>query len=130
MKRNQYLDDRLHRWALWVFTAPGGARPSVYVERVDCAVQWGTLTPPINDEAIVTDQAVAALPPALKAAVRASYLDGIGNSKAGIARRLRISERTLHTRLCHADLRIEQWLDARNAKSRPEQAATHIAMRR
>jgi DNA-directed RNA polymerase specialized sigma24 family protein len=117
MQRSSYWHERLNRWALWVFTAPGGSRPSIYLERVDCAVQWGTLTPEINDEAILTDQAVAALPPQLKAAVRASYLDGIGNSRAGIACRLHISERTLHNRLCHADLRLDQWHEARDAKA-------------
>ena len=59
MKRDPYWKGRLERWQLWVFTAPGGARSAFYVERVDCAQQFGNLTPAINDEAIVTDQHVA-----------------------------------------------------------------------
>jgi hypothetical protein len=38
MQRSSYWHERLNRWALWVFTAPGGSRPSIYLERVDCAV--------------------------------------------------------------------------------------------
>lgn len=126
MQRSTYWQERLNRWAQWVFTAPGGSRPAFYIERVDCATQWGALTPAINDEAIVTDQAVAALPAQLKAAVRATYLDGIGNSKAGIARRLHISERTLHARLCHADLRLGIWLDLREDLAKSTAAATRM----
>jgi DNA-directed RNA polymerase specialized sigma24 family protein len=117
VRRNSYWCDRLNRWALWVFSSPGRAR-AWYVERVDCAVQFGNLTPAINDEAIVTDQLVGGLPAMLKAAVKAVYLDGVGNSMEGTARRLRISERTLHTRLCHADLRLDIALDARESQAR------------
>lgn len=122
MKRSTYWQERLNRWAMWVYTSPGASR-AWYVERVDCAVQFGALTPAINDEAITTDMAVAALPFQLKQAVKAVYLDNIGNSMAGIAKRLRMSESTLHNRLCHADLRLGMWLDLREDIAKQQRAA-------
>jgi len=129
MQRDPYWKGRLERWQLWVFTAPGGAPPVVYRERIDCANVYGTLTPAINDEAIVTDELVAQLPGQIKAAVKAVYLDGVGNSQEGIAARLRISKRTLHERLCFADLRLDQALQAREQSRRrqPEQRISQLS---
>lgn len=117
MRRIAYwADERLPEWQLWYFKAPGGARSSFYVERVDCASVFGTLTPEINDRALVTDQLVAGLPDPLKRVVKAVYLDGIGNSMDGIANRLGLSKRTLHDRLCHADMRLDLALSAMEEK--------------
>jgi hypothetical protein len=118
MKRDPYWKARLERWQLWVFKAPGGARSAFYVERVDCASVVGTLTPAINDEAIVTDQLVASLKDPARRAVKAVYLDGLGNSMAGIAYRLNISQRTLHEHLCLADIELESALSEKKAASK------------
>jgi DNA-directed RNA polymerase specialized sigma24 family protein len=115
MRRDPYWKARLERWQLWVFKAPGGARSAFYIERVDCATVFGTLTPAINDEAVQTDQLVARLPDLLKRTVKSVYLDGLGSSLDGIAGRLKCTSRTLHERLCHADLALEVELERRKA---------------
>lgn len=118
MRRDPYWKARLERWQLWVFKAPGGARSAFYIERVDCATVFGTLTPAINDEAVETDMLVARLPDPLKRTVKAVYLDGLGNSLEGIAARLRCTTRTLHEHLCHADLALDVELDRRKTAAK------------
>jgi DNA-directed RNA polymerase specialized sigma24 family protein len=122
MKRNPYWKDRLTRWQLWVYLAPGGSRSAFYTERVDCAQPVGALTPQINDEAVVTDQLVAQLPDDLRRAVKAVYLD-LMRTRAEIARRLHITKETLHNHLCYADCRLETLLEQRQ-----QPAPTSIAL--
>jgi hypothetical protein len=112
MRRNPYWKERLSRWQLWVYLAPGGSRSAFYTERVDCAQPVGALTPQINDEAVVTDQLVAQLPEDLRRVVKAVYLD-LMRTRAEIAARLHITKETLHNRLCYADCRLETLLGQR-----------------
>jgi hypothetical protein len=112
MRRNPYWKERLTRWQLWVYLAPGGSRSAFYTERVDCAQPVGALTPQINDEAVVTDQLVAQLPEDLRRVVKAVYLD-LMRTRAEIAARLHVTKETLHNRLCYADCRLEALLGQR-----------------
>lgn len=114
-KRIEHIKIRLEHWQQWYFSPGGKSTRSVYVERVDCSQHFGFVGPEINEEAIVTDQAVAALPKPLNKTLRFVYLDNVGNSMEGHARRLAITRDALHKRLCHADLRIDIWLEARTA---------------
>lgn len=124
VKRIEYIKQRLERWQSWFFSPSG--RPwggGWMIERVDCAVQFGECGPEICEEAIITDQAVGALPPPLKKTVKFVYLDNLGNSMEGHAQQLGVSRDALHKRLCHADLRIDIWLGERQQAAEAARAA-------
>lgn len=133
-KRMEQIDQRLRAWAWWHWSSRVGghyARSSWLAIRVD----GGNMPPPVpisttGEEAIETDQVVAALALPLKLAVKAAYLDREGCSMEQIAGKLRCTRTTLHNRLCEADRRIAAELyrraQAREEAGRRDQAAAVV----
>jgi hypothetical protein len=133
MQRVQAIHERLQRWAVWHYTARvrGGvvAVSRWDVDPVDRAnFGPGTLLSASDEEAIVTEQAVAALAfegwaeggqatatprgRALLRVVREVYLQREGRTLAQTAAILHLTPRTLHNQLCDADRRVAAWLVA------------------
>ncbi|MEG1678673.1 MAG: hypothetical protein RR326_01150 [Stenotrophomonas sp.] len=131
-QRIKHINERLQRWAWWHWSSRvGGHYAAVkWAERVD----GGNLPPPTpmsvgDEEAIETDQVVAALPVRERGAVLAVYLDREGCSMEQIAGKVRCTRTTLHNRLCDADRRIAMALldraQGRAAMAEREREAGH-----
>lgn len=114
MQRIKWVDERLQQWAHWRL-AGGGGYKSPSFEYCDNGYTFGEKIVEINADleryAIEMDQAVAALPRDLAKAVVAYYTWEGGMDT--IVGKLGVTRATVHRRLCHADLRIAAWLDAR-----------------
>lgn len=111
--------ERLERWQAWQFA--GGWRTSPwYTERVD-GMQLGDGLVATDEEALVTDRFVRQLPQRILRTVRTVYLDRVGNSREGYARRLGVSVSTLDSHLTMAyqlvDGMWQQFIDQRRAKA-------------
>jgi len=120
MERIQWVHQRFEAWALWLATGSGYGGGSMFdANRVDQTedVRAGLRnTDPLFDAAALdTDRAIAQLPPDLKRAVIAAYRWEGGMQDT--ARRLGCTRATLHTRLCHADRRVRDWLDAKQQRA-------------
>lgn len=152
MQRIEAIHERLQRWAVWHYTARvrGGV---VAVSRWDMdpvdRANFGpaTLVSASDEEAMVTEQAVAALAfegwaeggqaqattrgRALLRVVREVYLQREGRTLAQTAAILRMSPRTLHNTLCDCDRKIAAWLvqweaGRASAAARDAQHAPHF----
>ena len=117
MQRNEWVHARLNEWAVWRITGlartGGYACPAYNIERVgqtdDVRAGMRRFDPLEDCTALDTDRAIASLPDTLQKTVVWSYTyDG---GKDLVALRLHITRATLHSRLCHADIRIAQWFE-------------------
>ncbi|KGP00559.1 hypothetical protein JT27_15700 [Alcaligenes faecalis] len=116
MPRIKWVDDRLEEWAMWREGA--GLYRSISYDREVSGDAVGLVELSAEQEAgcVEIDMAVAKLPAELKQAVFAFYTwqGGMGV----ITEKLRVTRATIHRRLCHADLRIVEWFDARSQPER------------
>lgn len=116
MQRIKWVDDRLQQWAHWRMAGGGGYRSPSYC---DASIRYtgDTFSSHVEfnadqeSQALEMDQAIASLPRDLTKAVIAHYT-WEGDSET-IADKLGVTRATVHRRLCHADLRISSWLDAK-----------------
>lgn len=120
MERIQWVHKRLEGWAAWTLSGAGGGLPRTYdPDRVDQTADvragWRNSDPAFDAEALETDRAIAQLPTELKRAVMAAYRWEGGMQE--IAAALGCTRATLHNRLCHADRRVRDWLEARKARA-------------
>lgn len=123
MQRITWIDSRLTDWAMWRLTGSSQVGryscPAFNVARVsqtdDVKAGLRHFDHWDDQAALLTDQAVAALPKELKQAVEMSYVYEGGAELA--ARKLGVTRATLHRRLCHADIRIADWFDTRLKKN-------------
>lgn len=112
MERIEWVHLRFERWARWSMAGIGVGCADFSIDRVD-GVRPADVA--VDADAMETDRAIAQLPVELKNAVKAAYWwEG---SVESIAQKLRISRRTLHNRLCHADRRVRDWIEAREQRS-------------
>lgn len=115
MNRNKYIDERLQAWAQWKCIGAGGYRGIDFSKEYD-GPAFVDYTPSLEFECIETDMAIASLPMDLKRMVVAVYTwDGgldVVVSKLGVTRQ------TIHRRLCHADVRIDEFLTARQERGK------------
>ena len=110
MQRIKWIDVRLQMWAEWRAGSCGYRSPDYEYDgdsgRVGSVVEINASQ---EADAMEIDAAVAQLPDDLKRTVIAHYTwDG------GIDRmvdKLKVTRATIHRRLCHADIRISDWLD-------------------
>lgn len=118
MKRIEWVDQRLRSWAMWRMCSSSGYRsPSFeYEERSTSVLSAVDIDVETEREALEMDQAVAALPQELADVVVAYYTWQGGMTV--IEQKIRVTRATVHRRLCHADLRIVDWLDAQAAARR------------
>lgn len=129
MQRIGWIDHGLACWAEWVAGgAMGNGRycsPAFDPQRVaqtdDVRRGLGAPDPGVDAASLEMDRAIASLPPELKRAVIAAYTWD-GNLET-ISQKLSITRATLHRRLCHADLRIDEWFVQRRHVS-PAQCVT------
>ena len=118
MQRIKWVDERLQQWAEWRLASSGGYRSPAYHE---CSIRY--TDDPANSYiefsaeqeslALQIDGALASLPDDLRKAVIAYYTWEGGMST--IIEKLRVTRATVHRRLCHADIRIASWIDAKAA---------------
>lgn len=118
MKRIEWIDGRLRGWATWRLCGSAGYRsPSFeYEERSTATMGSFEIGVEAERDALEMDQAVAALPEDLRRVVIAYYLWEGG--MAVIENKLGVTRATVHRRLCHADLRLVQWFDAKEEARR------------
>ncbi|NYT59444.1 hypothetical protein H0A65_10990 [Alcaligenaceae bacterium] len=123
MQRIKWVDERLQQWAHWRFASSGGYRSPDFVYRENGYTFGGKITEINADmerQAIDMDQAIASLPSDLSKAVIAYYTWEGGMST--ITEKLRVTRATVHRRLCHADVRIADWLDEKAKREVPIKA--------
>ncbi|MFC3336919.1 hypothetical protein [Paracandidimonas soli] len=122
-RRIPEIQRRLDLWAEWRLNqgGGGGGGGSVLGYLVDVAAgrrvdgdadSPRSIVPVDSIECSITDDAVMALPDELRKAVKAWHCASSGTLDE-IARELGVVRGTLHRRLCHADIRIREWLRAR-----------------
>ena len=114
MQRIKWVDQRLEQWAQCRMASPGGySSPSFeYVEpSTDGQSSHIEISAETAADAQSMDMAIAALPGDLSGCVVAYYTWGGGLSQ--ITEKLGVTRATVHRRLCHADIRLAAWLDAR-----------------
>jgi hypothetical protein len=120
MERLQWVHQRFEAWALWLSTGSGYGGgfmfdPNRVDQTADVRMGLRNTDPLFDSSALETDMAIAQLPPDLKRAVIAAYRwEG---SMQGIAQKLGCTRATLHTRLCNADRRVRDWLDAKKQRA-------------
>lgn len=116
MQRNSYIDARLTDWAQWRLS-DGDYRGINYVEReVDCPRSHLEYSPDQFEACLEMDMAIATLPVELKETVVASYTWQGGVSV--VIAKLRVTRATVHRRLCHADIRLDDYITQRQARAR------------
>lgn len=119
MQRIKHIDQALQLWAEWRMAASGGYRSPSFEFR-DNGYQFGAKVVEMNAEmerhGLLIDQAVAQLPRELSRTVVAHYTWEGGMEI--VAAKLKVTRATVHRRLCHADIRIQGWLEYQQAKSR------------
>lgn len=125
MRRVERIDQGLHRWSAWR-TVGRGSSTSAYINSAydpnrvsqtsDVRAGMGPRLG-VDDRAMVhLERAVSLLPDEIRAAVFAVY-SRQARPMESIAEQLGITRRTLHTRLCHADARIAEYLAARQRQN-------------
>lgn len=127
MERIKHIKARLERWQAWYFSVGSTGAVSWLTERVDSTPAYVDAFLGSSEDAVLTDQAVANLPLELRRTVMTVYRNREGLSMGAYADRLRITRATLHNRLCHADLRIDAWLRARQDAQSDRAAAVACA---
>lgn len=120
MERIQWVHKRLEGWAVWTMNGTGGGLPRTYdpnrVDQTDdVRAGWRHSDPAFDAGALEIDRAIAQLPAELKRTVMAAYRWEGGMQE--IAAALGCTRATLHNRLCNADRRVRDWLEARQARS-------------
>lgn len=118
MQRIKWVDERLQQWAHWRMASTGGySGPAYYTTGIRYTGEAFHSHVEFNAEqesrAMEMDGALAALPSDLRRVVVAFYTWQGGMTT--LVDKLRVTRATIHRRLCHADLRIVAWLDARSA---------------
>ncbi len=118
MRRIEWVDTRLRQWAQWRLSGSTGYRsPSFeYEEPTTQGISPMEFDAESERDALEMDQAIASLPQELADVVVAYYTWQGG--MAVIEQKIRVTRATVHRRLCHADLRIVDWLDAQAAARR------------
>lgn len=97
----------------------GYARTTFGAERVDGGgYDAPARIPTIDADAVLTDEAVMALPGPLRATVEVMYL--LPEGRAAKARRLCCAESTLVARIWTAHRRLQAWFADRAARAREE----------
>lgn len=110
MPRIKWVDDRLEEWAMWREGA--GLYRSIAFDR-DVPGDAGRLVEMSAEQeadCMEIDMAVANLPAELRQAVLAFYTWQGGMDV--VTHKLRVTRATVHRRLCHADIRIIEWLES------------------
>lgn len=118
VQRIKHIDEKLQAWAEWRISGSSGYRsPSYSGVKVSYTADSvnSHITVGLEQEALalVIDQAVAALPKDLSKTVIAFYTWEGGMSV--VSKKLCLTRATVHRRLCHADIRIDDWLLTRKA---------------
>lgn len=121
MQRIKWVDERLQQWAHWRMAGDGGYRSPSFTETSgqytsDPYNSYVEFSAEQEAKALEMDGALAALPDDLRRVVIAYYTWQGG--MATMAEKLRVTRATIHRRLCHADIRIVAWLEARSAMER------------
>lgn len=133
MARLEWVDARLQNWARWkIGHGVGGlgyASVRVDVERVDRSSGYDApiVVPTSDAEAMVTDQAVMALPSDLRRTVEVMYVHP--GSIATKLKLLAVTRPTLYARLERADRAIAGWLTARQQRQQAERARVELLQR-
>jgi len=112
MQRIKWVDERLRCWATWRLCGSSAGYRSLnfeYEERSTSLLSALDIDVETERDALVMDRAVAALIEDLRRVVIAYYLWEGGMSV--LEAKLGVTRATVHRRLCHADLRLMQWLD-------------------
>lgn len=120
MRRIEWVAARLKEWAAW--RVSGSVARGGYVCPLGNLKEWVGQTGDVrpgqhgslqyeDTEVLSTDRAVASLPEELRRTVILAYCFEGGNDLVCV--RLGITGRTLHNRLCHADVRIQEWFTQR-----------------
>lgn len=117
MQRIKWVDERLQQWAHWRLAGGGGYKSPSFSEASgrytgDPYNSYVEFSAEQESKALEMDGALAALPKELGRVVIAYYTWQGGMTT--LAEKLRITRATIHRRLCHADIRIVAWLDARS----------------
>ncbi|MDD3757690.1 MAG: hypothetical protein PHN76_05955 [Advenella sp.] len=118
MKRIEYIDIRLQQWAEWLLASATGSyrgvsfeyRPPEEHRSSTCGFDS------LDKSCMEMDMAVASLPVDLKKLVIAVYLWEGGLEH--VVRFFKITRTTVRRRLCHADLRIQEYLDAKQQRAK------------
>lgn len=116
MQRNVYIDGRLREWAEWkvgdgvyrgIDFAGGGS------DMPRCRIDY---TPDQDMACLNIDLAIATLPLDLRRVVVGFYTWEGGLSM--VVDKLRITRATVHRRLCHADIRLDEYLTRKQAREK------------
>ncbi|WP_447988323.1 sigma factor-like helix-turn-helix DNA-binding protein [Achromobacter spanius] len=94
---------------------PRAYDPNRVDQTADVRAGWRNSDPAFDASALEIDRAIAQLPAELKRAVMAAYRWEGGMQE--IAAALGCTRATLHNRLCNADRRVRDWLDARHRRA-------------
>lgn len=122
MARIQWIDKKLQEWAEWQCSRGGGGSggamfdPNRVSQTADVRAGLRNADHKFNQSLLDIDRALCALPNDLKKTVIANYTWEGG--KDVIATKLGVTRATLHTRLCNADRRIEEWIEGRERRQR------------
>lgn len=116
MNRNQYIDARLQDWAQWKCSGGIGAYRGIDFSKEYNDGAFIDYTADQEDACLEMDMAIACLPLDLKRTVVAVYTWDGGLDV--VVAKLRITRQTIHRRLCHADLRIDDFLIARRDREK------------
>lgn len=111
VQRIKRIDQALKDWAYWRVAASGGYRSPSFEFHGNGHVfgdQVVVISADQERAALLMDRAVSALPGELKKTVVAAYTWQGGVDV--ICEKLRVTRATVHRRLCHSDLRIDDWL--------------------
>ncbi|MFC3340026.1 sigma-70 family RNA polymerase sigma factor [Paracandidimonas soli] len=123
MQRIKWIDMRLQAWAQWRAGSCGYRSPNYEYDgdapKAGSVVEFNAEQ---EADAMEIDAAVAQLPEDLRKTVVAHYTWEGGMDQ--VAEKLRVTRATIHRRLCHADIRISDWLDW---KRQHEQKKSRVA---
>ena len=116
MQRNVYIDGRLRNWAEWKVGGSGYRGIDFESGGSDIIRVFIDYTADQDDACLEIDLAIATLPPDLKRVIFAFYTWEGGLSM--VVDKLRITRATVHRRLCHADIRLDDYLTQRRARAK------------
>lgn len=116
MNRNQYIDARLQDWAQWKCSGGIGSYRGIDFSKGYNNRAFIDYTADQEDACLEMDMAIACLPLDLKRTVVAVYTWDGGLDV--VVAKLRVTRQAIHRRLCHADLRIDDFLIARREREK------------
>lgn len=111
MKRDLYIDRRLQHWAAWRLIGTTGRYNGIefeYSEGRACSSWCYSDTADDEIRGLEMDRAIASLPAELSKTVVAVYTWEGGLEK--VIRDFKVTRATIHRRLCHADIRLLDYL--------------------